>query len=234
MRLTKSRDGLIDMGDAALWLVQYPVRQYDDSDSTGRLTAMLTGFSILGNELTERYGPLPMIECEGGVTTGARPNSPDYRRDPDSAAKQWVSIDLLRTAAVKEGNVPLVKVIDEATTERLKVLGSAPVAAAATSSTVATARDVRRTRRSPVEADGTDWKEVARGFANEVWHQRPAGTNLSKADIADKVAATLRERGVYGPRGPVQGAYVLRHVLRGWQKPDGPRDAGKTGKSGKR
>jgi hypothetical protein len=123
MRLTKSRDGFIDMGDAALWLVQYPVRQYDDSDSTGRLTAMLTGFSILGNELTERYGPLPMIECEGGVTTGARPNSPDYRSDPSSAAVQWVSIDLLRSAAVKERNVPLVELIDEAFAKRGKVLG---------------------------------------------------------------------------------------------------------------
>ncbi|MDV2116474.1 hypothetical protein [Alcaligenes faecalis] len=80
-----------------------------------------------------------------------------------------------------------------------------------------------------------DWKEQARAIADELdTRDAKGGTYSSLTDMADRVAAEMRKRGVNGQRGPVSGATVKREALQGglWTRPRDKKEAGEKGESG--
>jgi hypothetical protein len=65
------------------------------------------------------------------------------------------------------------------------------------------------------------WKVEARRTADELHlKDKNLGVHSSKKDLADRVAKSLRERGIEGPRGPLRGATILREALnpRSWKR----------------
>jgi hypothetical protein len=78
------------------------------------------------------------------------------------------------------------------------------------------------------------WLEEARSDADAVHlESNRLGYELSNAQIAEKVEASLAKRGIKGPYGgKLSAANILREALQGgrWRRPQSP--AGETGKSG--
>lgn len=67
-----------------------------------------------------------------------------------------------------------------------------------------------------------DWKQMARSYATTTWDTRRAGSNPSKAMIAESVRKKFESEGVYGPRGPLSKDNILREALNIWKKPISP------------
>ena len=90
-----------------------------------------------------------------------------------------------------------------------KLRSSAP-----TAPTVMQERDEQR-NSNETESPG-DWKAQARAIADE--HDaanKKGGCHDSLTSMADRVAKSMREREIYGPRGPLGGKTVLREALQG-------------------
>ena len=90
-----------------------------------------------------------------------------------------------------------------------KLRSSAP-----TAPTVMQERDEQR-NSNETESPG-DWKVQARAIADE--HDaadKKSGCYDSLTNMADRVAKSMREREIYGPRGPLGGKTVLREALQG-------------------
>jgi hypothetical protein len=71
------------------------------------------------------------------------------------------------------------------------------------------------------KSEPRDWQEVARAIADELDKKDAiAGAHDSVTNIADRVAAELRDRKTRGPRGPLSGATILREALQGrkWKR----------------
>lgn len=116
--LLSAGDGFVGWNDAAEWLVQYP-KPRDFSGSSVN-TAFLIGSGYLGEALTKKYGPPPIVETEGGTTNGTRIDNADWRVIAPSRCE--VSIEILRAATVATGNIALLKLIQEALEERRQIL----------------------------------------------------------------------------------------------------------------
>lgn len=66
-----------------------------------------------------------------------------------------------------------------------------------------------------------DWTEQARAIADEIDAiDAKAGAYDGVKNISGRVAVTMRERGIRGPRGPIAGSYVMRNALQGgkWKR----------------
>ncbi len=66
-----------------------------------------------------------------------------------------------------------------------------------------------------------DWTVQARAIADELDAiDATAKSHDSLTNIADRVEARMRERGVHGPRGPLTGKTILREALQGgrWKR----------------
>ena len=93
--------------------------------------------------------------------------------------------------------------------------GDAPAKAAPTEATEL------RQEGGHQESTRDDWTVQARAIADELdASDAKASSYDSVTHIAERVAVSLRERGIEGPRGPVSGATVLRQALQGgrWKR----------------
>lgn len=79
------------------------------------------------------------------------------------------------------------------------------------------------------------WQDEARAIADELdTRDAQLCTHDSLTNLADRVAAEMRERNIKGPRGPVTGSTIRREALQGglWARPrdrEKPGGAGETG-----
>lgn len=77
----------------------------------------------------------------------------------------------------------------------------------------------------------SDWRDIARSTADEIHDiDIRCGAYDSVKGIADRVSQRMRERGVFGPRGPLSSATILREALQGgkWKR----KSRGESGKTG--
>jgi hypothetical protein len=116
--LLKARDGFVDRWLAAKWLVQYPTpREFGSATDT---VAFLTGAGHLNETLTERYGPVPMVDLgDKCFTPGTRPDNQDSRLGGNS-----VSIELVRATAKRIGHLELLELFQEIELQKLRILGT--------------------------------------------------------------------------------------------------------------
>ena len=125
--------------------------------------------------------------------------------------------------AVFEG-MPMGKAEPDADVEAARIEAALPgeeltkarqrQAATHTTPTVMQERDEQR-NSNETESPG-DWKVQARAIADE--HDaadKKSGCYDSLTNMADRVAKSMREREIYGPRGPLGGKTVLREALQG-------------------
>lgn len=71
--------------------------------------------------------------------------------------------------------------------------------------------------QAPVEAPADGWNVLAKDMARAII-QRDKAKDLfpSQENIADEIARSFRESGVYGPSAkPLSGSYIKRHALKG-------------------
>ena len=77
-------------------------------------------------------------------------------------------------------------------------------------------------QRSVTSAQSIDeiWKARAKQYGNEIYRRDKAtGCDPSKSDIATQIAARFSEEGIRGTRGRLSVETIVRHGLKGWQKP---------------
>ena len=99
-----------------------------------------------------------------------------------------------------------------------------PIDAVLKPATAPVVSDTKPAAKSSTAAN--NWCHLARDYATEAWHDRPANTNPSKEDIANKVRLRFQEEGIQSVRGPLSAATIVREALTSWNK---PRQSGKPG-----
>lgn len=90
-------------------------------------------------------------------------------------------------------------------------------------------------RLEPGKEDGAEkpWQEVARQIADELDRGDMAvSCHDSVRHLGERVADRLREKKVFGPRGPLSAGNVLREALQGDKWNNHRPNRGKSGKSG--
>ena len=64
------------------------------------------------------------------------------------------------------------------------------------------------------------WKTKAKQYANEIWRRDKAiGCDPSRLDVASAIAKRFADEGISGARFQLSAETIVRHGLKGWQKP---------------
>jgi hypothetical protein len=81
---------------------------------------------------------------------------------------------------------------------------------------------LRGHQRSGTGAQKVDeiWKTTAKQYADEIYRRDKAiGCDPSKSDLATQIARRFSEEGISGARVRLSPETIVRHGLKGWQKP---------------
>ena len=184
-------------------LVFYSLSDSDNgSDSVDPVSARMTSvtdgaFQHLGKydfRTLRNHGRLPLARKKVVL------------RDSDGAETDWVIGPDAPTITVDDLRV---------SADELARIQGLPAKAAPT--------DATDLRQEGGHQDSTcdDWTVQARAIADELDAiDATAKSHDSLTNIADRVEARMRERGVHGPRGPLTGKTILREALQGgrWKR----------------